>query len=67
MTTSKDTHIKSIRVYDYLVDPQATHLERKWWHRFMFWKKFRYPKFVVRTKTLTLQKAKEAFKFNDNK
>lgn len=33
---------KVIDPLDIYIDPRCTHLERRWWHKLMFWKKFVY-------------------------
>lgn len=37
------------------VDPEATCLEQKWWHKFMFWKKFIYPRWVIPVKKVSIK------------
>ncbi len=39
--------------FDIYIDPKATHLFPRWWHKFIFWKKFVYPEWTIRTKRMS--------------
>jgi hypothetical protein len=32
------------------IDPGANVLYERWWHKFMFWRKFRYPRWPIKIK-----------------
>lgn len=46
--------IEVIKPFDIYVDPQATHLYPRWWHKLLFWRTYRYPSFAMKTKRMTL-------------
>jgi hypothetical protein len=43
---------------DIYVDPKADYLYPRWWHRFVFWKKFRYPEWKIKRRFITLTQLK---------
>lgn len=45
---------------DFHLDPTCTHLYRRWWHKFVFWKKFKYAEDSYQNRVFTtLEKLKE--------
>jgi len=39
-------------------DVNATHLYPRWWHKFIFWKKYRYPDFMIRVERMSIKDLK---------
>ena len=49
-------------VRDIYIDTNVTHLEERWWHKFIFWKEYIYPKWVIKTKRVSIQSLKSVNK-----
>ena len=47
--------MKIIEPRDIYLDTEATHFEEKWWHKFIFWKKYIYPKWSIKTKRISIE------------
>ena len=46
---------QEVPIRDFYTDPNATHLEPRWWHKFVFWREFKYPKYVVERRCVSLE------------
>lgn len=44
-----------IEPFSIYVDNTVSHFFPKWWHRFIFWKKFKYHSFIQRTKKVSIK------------
>ena len=51
----KKIETKTIEPFDIYPDAKATHLFPRWWHKFIFWKKFIYPGFKIKAKRMKLE------------
>lgn len=40
--------IQYTKIREIFLDSSCTHLEPRWWHKFMFWRKFKYPSCIQR-------------------
>lgn len=49
LTTTK-VNFEVIPFFSINIDPQAEYLVPKWWHKLIFWKKFKYHSFFMRRK-----------------
>lgn len=49
--------IRTIKPMDIHLNYGWTHISRKWWHRFMFWKKFSYAEdsFMIASKRMSIE------------
>jgi len=43
------------KTFDIFIDKNATHLFPRWWHKFIFWKKFIYPEWNIRVKRVSIK------------
>ena len=48
-----------IKVKTIYVDPTVDCLFPKWWHRFIFWHKYKYPKYIIKREFIKLKDLKE--------
>ena len=46
-----DVKTVTISPITFCIDPKATHLYKRWWHKFVFWKKFVYPEVFIYRKS----------------
>ena len=48
--------------YDIYLDPNCTHLYKRWWHKLMFWKTFIYPDPRFKTESMPMWKFNKKYK-----
>lgn len=48
-----------IVVFDIFIDPSVDAIQPQWWHKFIFWKKWKYSSWIINREFMTLDEIKE--------
>jgi hypothetical protein len=56
----EDIGIEYLAPWDFYIDPECNAFAPRWWHKFIFWKKWKYPE--CRIKIITQEEFRKKFK-----
>ena len=47
--------LKNMKPYNIYVDKEANSISPRWWHKLLFWKKYKYHQFIIKLEYKTLK------------